>query len=293
MDFANLLSNPQSVIFDGVSKLAEKVAAYVPALIGAIIILIAGWAIGSFVEYATRRVLRKLGLHRMVRQSGLEERAKMIGVDLSFMEIASKLLKYLVYLVALMLIFEQLGISRMSTLTENVLAYTPNVVAALLVLVIGSMIAEILEDLIRLFTHSTGLDNLFAECGAEFLPSTIISMGTKYFVYLTILTMALTQLGFQTVLLTMIVGGAAVITVFFVFLTLFFSVKSSLPNVFAGVFIRNSKMLREGDAVEVEGVKGIVSKVGLMNVVVDDGKAKIPVPNSKVIEGNCRIVKSK
>jgi small-conductance mechanosensitive channel len=163
--------------------------------------------------------------------------------------------------------------------------YFPNMVAAFAIIIAGVLLGELLGKIVRISLVKAGLDELFKEAGQIFRPSRLFTMVMQYFVYLLAFTMALTQLGFQTLLLTIIVGSTIAILSLFVFLLIAFGLKNMMPDIFAGMYLRSSGFIKLGETVESGGKRGKVKNIGLIAVTLESRRELTRVPNSLFLGG--------
>lgn len=250
-----------------------------------LIIAILGWVLGIVAERAAKRSLRSIMRFREAKQPSIEYATFETSVEFGVIEMISRLLKYAIYLGTIIVISDTAKITIIRDMLLIVWNYLPNIIAALLILVLGAMIAQIVGGIVKLSAKTSGLDDLFKEAGSVFLPSSLISLFFKYFIYLVSITIALTQLGFQTLLLTVIVGAVALVVTLFVFSLLFFGIKDMLPDIFAGIFIRSSGFVKLGEKLGIEGFKGKVIKVGLLVTTIQNKNETLKVPNSRITRG--------
>ena len=206
-------------------------------------------------------------------------------VEFSVAEIIARLIKYAIYLGVIIVISDIANITIIRDMLLIIWNYLPNIIAALLVLVLGVMVAQLAGGIVKLSAKTSGLDDLFKEVSSTFLPSSLISLFFKYFIYLVSITIALTQLGFQTLLLSAMVGIFASVVTIFVFLVLFFGIKDMIPDIFAGIFIRSSGFIKLGERVRIDNAQGRVTRVGLVTTSIKNGRRITKVQNSKVIKG--------
>lgn len=152
---------------------------------------------------------------------------------------------------------------------EVVMTWGGRVLAALLIFLIGRLIAR---GLTRLFSHTVqkvGLDNTVA----RFLGN-LIYMVLLVFVMLT----AISTLGVDTTNFLAIVGAAG--------LAIGLALKDSLSNFSSGVMLVFFRPFKVGDQIDAAGTGGVVESVGIFNVVLKTPDNRvINVPNSLIYGG--------
>ena len=125
-----------------------EIGAFVPRLALAIGILMVGFVIAKMIERGTAWVLRRIGFDRLMREGGVTEALARAGTALDPSGVTAKLLFWGLMLVVIILGANALGVSAVSVLFGELLAYIPNVVAAVIVLVLGILLGEFMKDLV-------------------------------------------------------------------------------------------------------------------------------------------------
>ena len=132
---------------DGLGSAWTMVATFVPKFIGFLIILLIGWLIAKAIAKGLKMVMQRVGFHRMVEKTGLSHMTKKSGIDAG--EIMVKLVYYFVLLIALQLAFGVFGESNpVSSLLNEVIAFLPRVVVAIVLVIVAAAIARVVRDLV-------------------------------------------------------------------------------------------------------------------------------------------------
>ena len=130
-----------------IQKLTEFLASWLPRIAGALIVLLVGWGAGRVFGKAISYFLDKIGVDDALRKTSIgktiEERTK-VSLVRSFDIIA----RWFVYLLAIMAASDILGIERLSTFLQRVVAYLPNLAAGIGIIIIGFIAGDFLGDLI-------------------------------------------------------------------------------------------------------------------------------------------------
>jgi hypothetical protein len=129
---------------EGIYQIGE----YVPRLAAALGILMAGFAIAKMVERGTDVALHRIGFDRWMREGGVTEALERAGTRLDPSSVLAKLVFWIVMLMVILLAADYFGIDAVSTLFGQLLAYIPNVIAAVIVLVLGILLGEFVKDLV-------------------------------------------------------------------------------------------------------------------------------------------------
>ncbi len=176
--------------------------AFVPKLLGFLVILLIGWIVATAISKAVTFLLRKVGFDRLADRIGLSHLAQQSGVSIDAAGILGKIVYWFIFLIFLVPAVDALGLTAVSTLLGQVVGYIPNVFVAILILLLGTLAATIAADVIRgaMGSARIGNSNLFANVA-------------RYAIMGFVALIALEQLGIAPALLnilfTAIVGAAA------------------------------------------------------------------------------------
>ena len=156
-----------------------------------------------------------------------------------------------------------------TVLTTWIRDYSPKLIAAILVLIIGKMVAKKISKLISGLMKRNKVDITLV----GFLESII------YYALLIIVVIAAAgQLGINTTSFLTIVGAAG--------LAVGLALKDTLSNFASGVMLILFAPFRVGDAVNAGGVVGKVEKLTVFNTIIHTpDNQKVIVPNSNITSG--------
>lgn len=129
---------------DGIIQIFE----FLPRLAAALGILMAGFAIAKMIERGTDVVLHRIGFDRWMREGGVTEALERAGTRLDPSSALAKLVFWTVMVLVIVLAATALRIEAISTMFPVLLAYIPNVIAAVIVLVLGILLGEFVKDLV-------------------------------------------------------------------------------------------------------------------------------------------------
>ncbi len=128
-------------ISSSVSKAWDTFFAWLPNLIGAVIIVLIGWLIARIVAGLVRRGLRALGTDRAVETSMVGDYKRRAMPSMSVSDLVARVAFWFVFGLALLLALSALKIPMLGAAVGTIVGYLPNVIAAILILVVGFAIA--------------------------------------------------------------------------------------------------------------------------------------------------------
>ena len=144
----------------------------IPKIIGFAVILVVGWLLSSLVEKGVAGLLRAVRFNDLAAKSGFAgfvakmnsgpQPAGAHGRASQPMDPAGMIglvAKWFIRLIAAVVAFDALGLPAVSEVLRELLLWLPNVVVALVVLVIGGLAARALSNLVRGAAGEAGLTN--------------------------------------------------------------------------------------------------------------------------------------
>jgi len=126
----------------------DKVANFLPNLVGAFLILIIGWIVAILVEKLLDRLFRALQLPTLFAMAKVEDLIKKSGTKLDTTGLLAATVKWILFLVAFIAAVNVLNLPTITLFLESILAYVPNVIAAVGILLIGTVLAHFLSNVI-------------------------------------------------------------------------------------------------------------------------------------------------
>lgn len=161
------------------------IAAFLPALLAAVIVFIIGWIVGIILYRVVVEVVRVLRVDEAMKSTGLSAAAHSAGFTLNVGKLLGTLIMWFTILVFLVASLEILGLDRVTLFLQTVvLLYLPNVFVAVLIIILGAIVAEVVHNIIRSSARAAGAH------GANLAASV-----AKWAIWVTAVLAALNQLG--------------------------------------------------------------------------------------------------
>jgi len=265
----------KSLVAEPLEKMAtdtlEGLIAALPSFISGMMILIIGWIIAVVLSKIIGGTLEKIGFDGILEKVGVTRLLQRLGIGGSVTQILAKAIFWVVILFIFRSAAEALGMKDISALIEQIFAFLPRAITATIILLVGFMVADIIQNAV--FTRLDSLGIRYAKTLSGLIFGFIVIM---------VLTVALPQLGVETKLLnatvSILVGGIALAMA----ITLGMGMKTISQNLVAGVYARdvykNGTILhRDGKEMTISGIGPVTTKC-----VEEDGTFHV-FPNSELI----------
>ena len=168
----------------------------IPRIIGFAVVLIIGWVVSSLLGRGVEALLNAVKFNDLARRSGFADFVHKMGVRNDSSAVIAAIVKWFVRLIALVVAFDTLGLPAVSGVLQQLLLWLPNLIVALVVLVIGGLAANALSQLVRGTTAEAGFSN-----------PDLLAAVAKVAVWGFSIVVAVNQLGIATTLInTLLVG---------------------------------------------------------------------------------------
>jgi hypothetical protein len=185
-----------------IARALEIFLAAIPRVIGFLVIIIIGWIIASLIAKAVEAILHAIRFNDLAKRSGFDSFAQSMGSKADSSDLISLIAKWFIRLIVLVAAFDALGLPAVSDVLRQLLLWLPNLLVALLVLVIGGLAAKALTSLVYGAAAKSELGN----------PELLANI-TRIAVWTLAIFIAVNQIGVATTivntLFTAIVGATA------------------------------------------------------------------------------------
>ncbi len=265
-------------ILDILNKLYSNFKDQFPRILGALIIFIIGWLIAKIVAYIIKRILKSIGIDKVAEKLNEIEFIEKSNFTIVPSLVLSKIAYYVLLLLFTLVASEYLKIEAISGLFADILTYIPKVIAGLLVLVIGLLIADFIKNILTTALKSFGVPS-----------AKIIGIFIFYFIFLMSVITALTQIGIDTKFInnniSIIIGGC----VFAFALGYGLASKDMMANFLASFY--SKEKVKIGDIIHINDVKGEVIKIDSSSITLLTKESNIIIPLSKLTSETFEVMK--
>lgn len=187
------------------TQVLTEVSAFLPRILAALLVLIIGAAIAKIVKKLIIRLLEATRLSTLLKDTPIEHFLANAEFGHKLEEIVGSVFYWLAMLIVLHTTVTILGLQPLSDLLSKVLNYLPNVISAVLVLFFGTLLAGVVESLVKGSIKSI-----------DGRSSRVIGKVSSYIVITVTVLAAISELGIAKEFITILfVGFVAMISVGF------------------------------------------------------------------------------
>ncbi|MDY6843614.1 MAG: hypothetical protein SVW57_05940 [Thermodesulfobacteriota bacterium] len=136
---------------------ATKITIFLPKLIGAAIIFVVGLFIAKLIKMGIVKLLRLIRFDTAAEKTGVNEFLSKGNIMKTPSDIIGSLTYWFVMILVLIASLDALGLPIVSDILNDIFLYIPNVVAAIIVLILGILFGNLLSAIVRTAASNAGL----------------------------------------------------------------------------------------------------------------------------------------
>ena len=125
-----------------------QLAEYVPAFLGALVIVFAGYLLAKLLEKGTFRLLRRIRLNEVLERGGVMEAVERSGSHLNPAKVIANLVFWLVMFAVMVIASTALGLQSLADVFADLVSYIPSVIAAIVIILVGIVLGGFVGGLI-------------------------------------------------------------------------------------------------------------------------------------------------
>ncbi len=148
----------EETIRDSLDAFIRAIANFLPNILAAIVILLVGWIVAKVLKAVVRRGLRLVKFPVLAEKAGIDGFLEKGGVKLSSTDLLAVLVYWLVMLIVLLTAVNVLRLEMASQLLNQILLYIPNIIVAVIVIVVGLYAASFVAGLVRMAAANAGIE---------------------------------------------------------------------------------------------------------------------------------------
>lgn len=170
---------------------------FIPGLLGAIILFVVGWVVGSIVGKAITQLVSVLKIDKLFESAGVNHFVDRSGLKFSISRFIGAIVKWFIIVVFLMAALQIIGLTQVNDfLREAVLYYLPKVIIASFILVIATVLADGMKKLVKASAQAANIRS-----------ANMLGSITLYAIWAFAIVIALSELGIATAFMQILFTG--------------------------------------------------------------------------------------
>jgi small-conductance mechanosensitive channel len=234
-------------------------------------LVILGLVVAKLVEVAFRTILVRLRFDNLMEKAGIDKALQRIGLRQQLNLFLPKLAYFLVLFLLAKTASDALGLVAISNAIGAFFAYLPNIIAALLLLILGTTLGQFAGQMVTQAAESAGIDSA----------STLGKLVSALVVFI-VAMMAIGQLKIDTKMVRIVTSfflGAGALAFGLAF---GLGTRDVVRNIVTGFYAR--KFLVIGKPLDIAGQIGMLTAITATHAILDSDERDIMVANSNFLE---------
>lgn len=128
--------------------IVEKISFILPNLVGAILILIVGSMIAMFLGGIVSSLVKQLRIDTALEKTILQPISQNLGIKINISKFLGEIVKWFILIIVFIAAADVAHMSQITDFFNEVLLYLPNVFVAVIILVVASLVAAFVANLI-------------------------------------------------------------------------------------------------------------------------------------------------
>ena len=253
------------------SNLADSIIAATPKVAVGLFFFVAAIAVAKIVERILRYGLTKVRFDTLVGKVGIDRALQSLGIRQQLTMLLPRLVYFLILLLLAKTAIDALALVAISEAIGAFFGYLPNVVAALLLLVLGSTVGQFAGETVSQSAENSGI---------EFAPA--LGKLVSGFIIFVCAMMAIAQLKIDTeiirIVTSFVLGGAAL----GFGLSFGLGTRDIVRNLAAGFYAR--KILTIGEPLALAGQQGTLRAITATHVLLESDGRKSAISNGAILD---------
>jgi len=259
------------VLVDALTKTIDNIINFIPNLINGLVILVVGYLIARIARWLLITILSRIGLDPLVERSGLTGSLRGLGLRAPVSTLIAQTIFFLLLLSFLITATQLMGLTAVAQLLETLLNFLPSIIAAVILFMLGGIVAQFTGNLVATMASSNGV-HYAARLGRI----------VQYLVILFVVVLVLGTLKIDTALLITAFTLAIAAFALALGLALGLGARSVAHHVLAGYYLRQRYMV--GQSVSLNDVHGEVSGISGVSTLIATEEGTVIIPNGILLE---------
>jgi small-conductance mechanosensitive channel len=253
-------------------SMLDTIVSWTPRVVLGLVLVILALVVAKIIERVLRSVLTRLRFDQALARVGIDRFLRRIGIRQELNQFLPRLAYYLLLILFAKTAADSLGLTAISDAIGAFTSYLPNIIAALLILILGSAAAQFAGRAVADAADNSGIE--FASTLGQLVS------GVLMFV---LGIMALSQLKIDTEMIRLVSMGAMAGLAIAFGLSFGLGSRDITRNIIAGFYAR--KTFAIGEDIEISGETGQLEAITPTQTLIRQGGRVVAVSNAVFLDG--------
>jgi small-conductance mechanosensitive channel len=258
-------------LLDAFAGLGKSVITALPKVGIGILLVVLALVLAKLAEVILRAILIRMRFDSLIGKAGIDKTLQRIGLRQPLTVFLPRLAYFLILFVLAQTASDALGLVAISNAIGAFFSYLPNIVAALLLLILGTTVGQFAGQMVTQAAETSGIDS--APALGRLVSATIVFI---------VAMMAIGQLKIDTEMVRIVTSfflGAGALAFGLAF---GLGTREIVRNIVAGFYTR--KFLAIGKGLEIAGQNGVLTAITATHTILNSQGQDIILANATFLE---------
>jgi len=250
-----------------------------PKIISAIILVLFALIVAKLIEKGLRLMMIRTKFDSVLGKVGIDTAIQQLGLRQSLSDVIPRIVYFLLLFLFARSLADTVGLTAISEAIGAFLGFVPNMVGAILVLLVGSALGRFAGSAVARSAADSGLD--FAPALGRTLSAVVLFVAV---------IMAMAQLRIDTDIVRLVTALTMAGAALAFGLCFGLGSRTLVGNILAGLYVK--RLFSPGTEVEVDGQRGVVASVSTTSVVLEQDGRDLVIANHSMLADTTTVYRS-
>lgn len=131
---------------------------FIPNFIVAVIVFLIGWIIAAIIGKIISQILFRLQFNRLFEKASWREALEKAEIKVNPAEFIGAIFKWILVIIILLITVEILGLTQFQVLLNQMVAWIPNLLVAIVIFVVAVIVADLLDKIVVASVKRIGIE---------------------------------------------------------------------------------------------------------------------------------------
>lgn len=242
-----------------------------PKIISGIILVLLAWLVAKGVEKAVRIMMVRMNFDSVLGKTGIDTAIQQLGLRKSLSDVIPRVIYFLLLFLFARSLADTVGLTAISEAIGSFLGFVPNIVAAILILLVGSALGRFAGAAVARSAGDSGLD--FAPALGRVLSGVVLFVAA---------IMAMAQLRIDTDIVRLVTALSMAGAALAFGLCFGLGSRTLVGNILAGLYVK--RLFAPGTEIEVGGRRGVVAAISTTSTVLEQEGQELVLANQTLLD---------
>ncbi len=241
-----------------------------PRVISGVVLVLLAWLVAKVIERGVRMMMVRMNFDSVLGKVGIDTAVQQLGLRKSLSDVIPRIVYFLLLFLFARSLADTVGLTAISTAIGSFLGFVPNMIAAILILLVGSALGRFAGSAVTRSAEDSGLD--FAPALGRTLSAVVIFVAV---------IMAMAQLRLDTDIVRLVTAMSLAGAALAFGLCFGLGSRTLVGNILAGLYVK--RLFAPGTEIEVDGRRGIVAAISTTSTILKQEGGELVLANQTLL----------